>query len=377
MTRIAIAADLHVDDYAGIPGRFDDILHTVQWVARTARERGADALVVAGDYTEAKTPARAPRVVKIAGALAAGPERQIHLKGNHDVEWQGESIVTDLARTPGWTGFSSRPGFDSVDGVAICCIPYLDRAYLRTQPGYETIPEADVYGALRELYLTTARGLYAQARSVGCSEAILIGHQQLSGGRMTDKQQAFLSDLDVVVDARALAAIGYHAVVFGHVHRAQTLIEGPEVAGPVLFAGSIERVDFAEEAEEKSFVLLDVQRGRPVSIERIPTPARRYVTLTGEQIAEDVAEDQVDGAIVRVVDLDPMFEAAQVSRMLMNLGAFAVTDVRRRPEESHAPVGGMDESLSAEEALSEYFADDPDRDALVELGRELLEEVTA
>jgi len=377
MTLLAITADLHVDDYAGIPGRFDDILRTVAWVARHAKAAGADALIVAGDFTEAKTPARAPRVVKIAAALAEGPARQVHVRGNHDVAWQGSSIVDDLARTPGWTGFSARPGFEVVDGVAVCCIPYLDRAWLRTQPGYETVAEAAVYRTLGELYLTTARGLYVQAKGAGCSAAILVGHQQLSGGRMTEKQQAFLGDLDTVVDARALAAIGYQAIVFGHVHRAQTVIEGLDIAGPVLFSGSIERVDFAEEAEEKSFVLLDVQRGRPASIERIPTPARRYVTLTGEQIADDVTEEQVDGAVVRVIDLPRPYDPLQVADMLRNLGAFAVTEVRRERDEAAAPATGMDETLSAEEALATHFAEDQDRDALLELGREILAEAAA
>jgi hypothetical protein len=37
----------------------------------------------------------------------------------------------------------------------------------------------------------------------------------------------------------------------------------------------------------------------------------------------------------------------------------------------------MDETLSAEEAMAEYFAGDPDRDALLELGRSILAEAAA
>jgi exonuclease SbcD len=374
VTRLAILADPHVDDFDGIPGRFDDMLRTVEWVAREARERGAEALICAGDYSEARQPIRAPRVVKIAQAFAAGPERQIHLRGNHDIEWRGESIVSDLARTSGWSGYG-RPGFENMGAVAVCCIPFLEKAWLRTQPGLELVPEADIFRALAEHYLTIARALYVQAMSVGASSAVLVGHQQLVGARMTEKQQAFMGDLDLVVDARALSAIGYAAVVFGHVHRAQTVVDDP--ACPVLYAGSIERVDWAEESEDKSFVLLDLEPGRQVSIERIPTPARRFVTLRHADMVASPIDVDVDGAVVRVLDVPSEVDAAAVRSYLEDRGAFAITEIRRSPIEATAPAGGMDESLTAEEALLEYFAVDPDREALVELGREILAEVGA
>lgn len=394
MTRIAIAADLHADDYAGIPGRFEDILQTVAWVARTAKERGADVLVVAGDYTESRIPARAPRVVKIAAALAGGPERQIHIRGNHDVEWQGESIVTDLARTPGWTGFSFGPGFEIVDGVAIVAIPHLDRSWARTvdEPqmldGQWIAPsrmtDAQLYRWLGDQYPLIAAAKYSEAMGAGCRAAILVGHQQLAGGRMTDKQASFFGDLDVVVDPRALASIGFSAVVFGHVHRGQTLVD--DAGCPVLFAGSIERVDFAEQDEDKSFVLLDIEPedavGRPprtrVSWQRIPTPARRFVTIDAGPDGEELGDlSQIDGSIVRVVAWPNDRDTGEIRRLLEAAGAYAITDVRRARVDDIAPARGMDESLSAEQALDIHFADDPDRDALVALGREILAEAAA
>ena len=38
-------------------------------------------------------------------------------------------------------------------------------------------------------------------------------------------------------------------------------------------------------------------------------------------------------------------------------------------------AGGLSESLTSHEALEAYFADDPDADALLERGREILAEV--
>ena len=375
MTRLAILADVHADDYPGIPGRFEEILGTVRWVGRAAVEQGADALLCLGDYTESKRPVAASDTTLIAEAFAAGPARQVHVRGNHDALRRGRSIVDDLARTPGWSGYSTRPGFELVGDVAVCAIPFLHPAWLRAQPGMQLLPDAGIYQVLREYYLTIARGLFVDAARAGAQAAILVGHQQLAGGRMNESQQVFLGDLDTVVDSRALAGIGYSAIVFGHVHRGQTVIDDP--ACPVLFAGSVERVDFAEELETKSFVLLDVDPGGllPVSIERVATPARRYVTIPGEPFLDNPGDADVEGAVVRVRDLPPDADTAAVRRLLERAGAHAVTQIRTRPVEAEAPASGMDESLAAEALLEEYFAADPDREAIVATGRRLLAEV--
>jgi DNA repair exonuclease SbcCD nuclease subunit len=379
--KIAISGDLHVDDFgskvdpgSGLNARFVDALTAARFVASTARELGAEALVIAGDYTERRTPAP-PRVARIIDALKAGPDRQIHVRGNHDQERAGQSIVDVLGQVDGWSGFTS-PGVELVGDVAVCVIPFLAPSYLRSQAGMETASQGDVYRALAEAYLTIARGQFVAAEALGAKAAILVGHQQLAGGRMSASQQAFLGDLDLVIDARALGSIGYAAVVFGHVHRAQILVDDP--ACPVLFTGSTHRVDFAEEFDEQSFVLLDVVDGR-ATVERIPIPARRFVTLTGDGVLGEWAEEElaaaICGSVVRVVDA-PTDQVEEIRSILGTL-PFEVAEIRRRPVQAPESNGGLSETLTAHEALDEYFVDDVDREVLVERGRALLAEVAA
>lgn len=377
MTRIAVVADLHVDPLGinrrhpetGVYIREQDALDTLRRVGEHARSFECEALVVAGDYVEARTNPRSGRVTRIARALAAGPDRQIHLPGNHDIADAGLSIVEDLAtRAPGWTGHTTN-GFDLVGDVAVCVIPFLSPAWYRTLPGKEALPDREAFDELGAHYLTIARGLFVKATDAGARSAILVGHQQLSGGRMSETQQVFLGDLDIVVDARALAAIGYAAVTFGHVHRGQTVVDDP--ACPVVFAGSIERVDFAEEREEKSFLVVDVEGGR-ATIERVPTPARHMLTVSGAGTFNEAA---VEDSIVRGVDLDPDVDEVDLRRALYAAGALEVTGLRRRPAETAAPAGGLSESLSPEALLEAYFEGDPERDPLVAMGRRILEAV--
>lgn len=380
MARLAITADLHVDHLGirrrdpetGLAVREQDALRTLRWIGEQARARDCEALVVAGDYVESKTNPRSGRVTRIAQALYAGPELQIHLPGNHDIADVGLSIVEDLAtRSPRWIGHTD-PGFTIVGDVAVCVIPYVSTAWYRTLPGKEALSDAEAYGELREWYLTIARGLFIRAERAGARSSILVGHQQLSGGRMNERQQVFLGDLDIVVDAAALAAIGYAAIAFGHVHRGQTIIDDP--ACPVLFAGSIERVDFAEEAEEKRFLVLDVDDG-VATFESVPTPARRMLTVRGPGTYADA---DVEGAIVRGVELDPDVDERELRRALYAAGALEVMALSRRPPDTIAAVtGGLSETLSPIELIEAYFEGDPDRDELVALGRRLLSEAVA
>ena len=379
MTRIAITSDLHVDHPessrrrpgASITVREQDALATTAFVARHARDFECEALIVAGDYVETKANPRSGRATRIAMALEEGPDRQIHLPGNHDITDGGLSIVDDLAtRAPGWTGHTGS-GVELVGETAVCVIPWLSTAWYRALPGKEALPDAQAYKELREYYLTIARGLFVKAEKAGARDAILVGHQQLSGGRMTEKQQVFLGDLDLVVDAGALAAIGFVAVVFGHVHRAQTVIDEP--ACPVLFAGSIERVDFQEQDEQKSFVVLEVEGGR-AKVERMPTPARHMVTVTGDGSFNEAA---VEDSIVRGIDLDPDIDESDLRRALLAAGALEVMGLRRRKVDAPAAARGLSESLSPEQLVEAYYAGDPERDAMVALWRRVLAEVAA
>jgi len=378
--RLAFSADWHidavprssrrVDPATGLPARLTDYLRTATWVAEEANRRGCEALIVAGDLSESRHPG--PWLVDhILEALRAGPERAVVVRGNHDGSLGAHSIVGIIDAFPGWDGVD-RPRVVRVGDVAICCIGHMDRHWLRAQPGFETVPDADIFRVLGETYLQIARGLFAEAMEGGAKRAILVGHQSLSGGAMSDAQEALLGDLSLVVDSAALAAIGYSAAIFGHFHRAQTVVDDPDC--PVVYAGSIERVDAGEEREDKSFLVVDVPDEGPVTMERVPTPARRFLTVTGPGLEMGIEPDP-DGAIVRVLDLSPEQDPAEVRRHLESLGAWEITEVRHARVDAPVAAGGLSETLTVEQALGAYFEADPDAEALVDRGRAVLAEV--
>lgn len=384
MTRIAFTADLHVDEYGsrrdaatGLNARLVDYLTTLRFVATKAVELECDALVVAGDFTERRHPA--PWLVgKIREALDEAPDELILVRGNHDGEIAGESIVTVMGyglTSRGSDNAFSRPGITWVGRTAIAAIPYLDRHWLRAQSGFEDVPDSLIYQTLAEQFLAIARGLYAEAHEghVGMEPdgVVLVCHQTLAGAHLSESQQAFLGDQQLVVSVADLEAIGFEGIVAGHLHRHQAL------SATTLYPGSIERVDFGEEGEAKGFVVADVGPGR-FDWQFIETPARAFLTVDAGPDGDELGTlEQFAGAIVRVVNWPADRDPGEVRRLLEKAGAFEITEIRVAPAGDTAIVGGLAETLSAEEALAAYFADDPDAEALVERGRGILAEVGA
>ena len=260
MTRIAVVADVHADDYGskvdpatGLNARWVDTIAMLCWVANDAHERGAEVLVVAGDLTEQRHPAPW-RVAQIREAIAAFKGPVVLARGNHDGERAGRSIVDALSRDE-WDGFT-RPGVTQVAGAGIAVLPYLDAHRLRALPKYSDVPPAEAFAMLGDAFLDIARGLYVVASQVP-GPTVLVVHQGLSGGLMSDTQAAFLGDQSLVVDTRALAAIGFDAIVAGHFHKHQILSTKPLV----VYAGSPCRTDFGEEHQAKGYLLVDVEPG--------------------------------------------------------------------------------------------------------------------
>jgi exonuclease SbcD len=384
MTTIAFCADLHVDVYGqkvvpstGLNARLADYLATLRWMAEKSAAE-AEALVVAGDFTERGHPA--PWLVSLIRAgLSYGPERQVYLRGNHDREIAGGSIVSILDDgTESYTDEGarigiSRPRLVSIEeDVVLACIPFLDRHWLRAQSGMEHVADDEIFGILSEQIVTISAGLYAEAkRDYPDAGVVLVLHQTLAGAHMSETQQAFLGDRGTVVDAARLAGIGFEGIVAGHLHRHQVLGGLP---CPVVIPGSIERVDFGEEREAKGFVLADVGPGR-FAWRFVETPARRFVTLDLAQHETWQLTVDLHDAIVRAINVPPEIDSATFRRNLEAEGAFEVAEIRRRPMVIPELAGGLSEAMSPSDALEEFFRGDDDEPALIEQGRRLLAEV--
>ena len=139
--------------------------------------------------------------------------------------------------------------------------------------------------------------------------AVLTAHVSLNTAR-TSSEQSMLLGRDPVLMQSALAQPTLDYVALGHIHKHQVLSTNPYV----VYSGSLERVDFGEEDDEKGFCVIDVDAARPpgrrlVDFRFQQVKARRFLTIPVSVTAEQdptqealkaIARRRVDGAIVRV-----------------------------------------------------------------------------
>jgi exonuclease SbcD len=94
-------------------------------------------------------------------------------------------------------------------------------------------------------------------------------------------------------------------VALGHVHRHQILCEDPLI----IYPGSIERVDFSEEHEEKGFVRVNLERGA-AEFEFCPLPVRAFRTIDVDlsevedpqtDLLDAIEPESIQDAVVRLI----------------------------------------------------------------------------
>jgi exonuclease SbcD len=181
-------------------------------------------------------------------------------------------------------------------------------------------------------------------------------------------------------------------VALGHIHKYQVLRQAQPT---MLYAGSLERVDFGEEKEDKGFVHAKISRGK-TEFQFCSIEPRPFVTVSVdctnctkeaepmEKLAKAIAKAIVPGCVMRI-----RYTAAEQQMQLINEDALralsaAALSLRIQPEivqtVSRARMPQMTETAASSPLVAlETYLDDvaPERkDKLLAQARELAEELS-
>jgi exonuclease SbcD len=223
--------------------------------------------------------------------------------------------------------------------------------------------------------------------------AVLTAHCHVNQARVSSAQDMYgISDFQVLLSSVAHKAFPY--VALGHIHKRQELANDRRSGAFVAYSGSLDRVDFSEEDEEKGFYVLDLENGRLRAEPHFqPVSARRFLTVSvtpateapTESVLAAVAAQDIAGAIVRVQikatrDLYGAIDQAAVRRAVQ-----PAYDARIQPIVEQEEVVLRDPRfaghLSEAQALDEYVRSEKgfakDADDLLRLGRDLINDVLA
>ena len=176
-------------------------------------------------------------------------------------------------------------------------------------------------------------------------------------------------------------------VALGHIHKPQNLNEGAHP--PVIYPGSIERVDFGEAKDDKFFVIAEVGRGKTDfewrKLEGTRPFIERWAILRSSENVTEFLQfnlpnpQDMSGAIVKLVveyprDLDVLIDESELRRYTE--GAFEFHLVKRPRVEARVrlPEGQTVSSLSPLDLLMQYFdaAKIKESEELQKLAQEIL-----
>jgi exonuclease SbcD len=178
---------------------------------------------------------------------------------------------------------------------------------------------------------------------------------------------------DAVVAKSALDDPAWDYVALGHVHKHQSLNEDQQP--PIVYAGSLERIDFGEEGDPKGFCWVELPRGnaneatRAVTWEFVEVDARPFVTIRVDVREEEeplkaleaaIAGRDIDDAVVRlIVQLRGEQEPALRDYALRELlsGAYTIGSISRDVErKARVRLGDQSpEEMTDRELLERYL----------------------
>ena len=406
MIKLLHLADVHIgmenygriDPATGLSTRLQDFLDTLDEAIERAVHDRVDLVAVAGDVYKSRDPSPthqrefARRILR----LTREGIRVVLVAGNHDIPIaKGRATSVDIfqelalpgvtvARTIDLHRIETRSG-----PIQIVSLPWLTRSAFLTQDEHKHKTGEE----LLHLMAQVADDLLQDAaeRLDPAVPTALIGHVHVFGARVGAERLLTLGN-DPVLNANMLDRPNVDYIGLGHIHKHQAVVTG---APSVVYAGSINRVDFSEEDEPKGFVLAEIQRGS-CSWEFVRVRARPFLTVRAEVATDDPTGDvqkaifragnRVRDAVVRLQMVGPRTKLQAVNdkevRAQLREASFLTPFQRQYTDEVRVKLLGDDlQGRSPLDILDVYFerkAFKPERrQLLLARARDLMDDQSA
>jgi exonuclease SbcD len=392
-------ADAHIDmanygrhdPQSGLPLRVLDFLKSLDTIVDTAIDEKVDMVIFAGDAYKDRSPAPTfqrewgRRIIRLSQAGIS----TFLLVGNHDMSpaaGRAHAVQEfDTLHIP-HVRVLQKPEFLSADEVGLpvqmIAIPYISRSGLMAALGVSGVDKAEVYSEI-ETRLTDLLKEWLENADPNLP-VILTAHASVQGASYGSERTVMLGS-DFVLPASLVKDKRLDYVALGHIHKPQDLNEGAHP--PVIYPGSIERVDFGEAKDDKFFVIADVKRGQTQvewrKLEEVrPFVDRRAVLQSSENVTETLVSalpEDLEGAIVRLTveyprEWDTLIDDAALRVHTEN--AFEFHLVKRPQVEARIrlPADQTVSSLSPLDLLDQYWKASHTEDAeeLQKLAQEIL-----
>lgn len=407
MIRFVHTADIHfgmenygkIDSKTGIHTRLLDFVKSLNYCIDSAIDSQVDFFLFAGDAYKTHHPSQTQQKLLIQCFLRLYRANipVIIIIGNHDNPLSfGKANALDIFSELPLDGFHViiKPTsfiLKTKNGpIQIVGIPWPTRNTISigNKHGHKTAIQITQYisRAVTQIINTFTQKLDPTI------PAILAGHLTVSSGIFSGSEKRAIYGTDPTFLPSQLAIRPFDYVALGHLHRHQNL--NPHGYPPLVYSGSIDRVDFGERKEEKGFCLVSIPKKDNATYEFIKTPTRPFIQIEvkltpgkdqTEQIIQAIKKHTINNAILKIlyhvpaekkdrVDLKKIqracFDAMYIAGIIP-IRTFAMRERR---------IGSMKVTMDLPTLLETYFDTKPElknkKQALIKKAVVLWEEYT-
>ncbi len=320
--RVLHFSDAHIDTASGgkkdpasgLPIRVTDFLSALDQIIDCALQEQVDLVLFAGDAYRNPTPV--PTYQREWGKrmmrLSQAKIQVLMLTGNHDVspaagrasalqEYETLGIpCIHLARTIRLWHPQDLGGVP----VQVLTVPWVSKSTMVAALGLQRYTLEEQNSRLEAE--VSERIHLALEDSDPALPVILLAHYAVPGAKYS-KRQSVMIGREVLLSPGLVKNPRFSYSALGHLHKFQDLNAGSQP--PVIYSGSIERVDFGETDEEKGFVLAEVGNGHADYVFRRIVGRKFYNLEISPQTAETFlpevmsvlpSPEETEGAMIRL-----------------------------------------------------------------------------
>jgi exonuclease SbcD len=275
MVKILHFADAHIDiathgkhaPESGLPIRVLDFLKSLDTIVDTAISEKVDLVLFAGDAYKDRTPSPTfqrewgRRIIRLP--MAGIPV--LLLVGNHDISPSSGRAHTlqeyDTLQVPKVRVLDKPELLKPADlwglPLQVLSLPWVFRSTLMAALQL-SVEDNDSVNEEIEKRITVLLENRMQELDPQLP-TIFTAHGSVQGAVYGNERTVMLGK-DLVLPGSLVKNPRLDYVALGHIHKHQDL--NPGAHPPVVYPGSIERVDFGEAADDKGFVLAEVEKGK-------------------------------------------------------------------------------------------------------------------
>jgi len=386
------------DPESGLPLRVLDFLKSLDAIVDAAIAEKVDLVIFAGDAYKDRTPAPTfqrewgKRIMRLSQAQIL----TLLLVGNHDISpaiGRAHAIQEfDTLQIPN-VRVIAQPQFLKADElglpIQVIGLPWVSRSGLMASLEMSAADLAEVFTNIESRVTDLIEGWLAQADA--SLPIILTAHASVQGAKYGSERMVMLGS-DLVLPGSLVKDPRLDYVALGHIHKPQDLNEGAHP--PVIYPGSIERVDFGEAGDDKFFVIAEIEKRKTQvqwrKLEGIRPFIDRRITLKS---SEDVTEalksalprpKEMDRAIVRLTieyprEWDTLIDEAALRKHVEKVFEFHLIKRPQVEARIRLPADQTVSSLSPLDLLDQYWraAKVEDAGELQKLAQEILSDNAA